>query len=395
MAMPGGLSADPYLERQLRPLDAEHFSGAGFLPFRRTADDRIEVLLTSERPWNSMTHDYDPLGWNISGGKRIPRQERTAETTATRCFLETLEEVSPALDVSIVRTVISQCGFVLWYPLGKFALLAADVTDMGMDDVPERFRRSKSSGEASQEYKVNAWGIKRWVKNIDAVEWVDGKALAEASSSQVCDLLLNYVKINAFSQFLQCNLDLSSLPVVEYPPVFAAYDSWGGKKGNGNSKGGGKGWHNGRSSWKGESSWGMQSWGPPKGQSPMMPMYGGGGMKGGGKFGMVPTYGMDYSGFDGAPPPPPMPMTAAPVAPMMMPQPASDNSPELQRQIYGEQLYMLVQPLSPSPYLAQKITGMLLELPMQELMMNLTNTEELRRRVEEALEVLREDGILQ
>merc|ERR1719188_214603 len=72
---------------------------------------------------------------------------------------------------------------------------------------------------------------------------------------------------------------------------------------------------------------------------------------------------------------------------------ADSNNPEMQRQLYGEQLYMLVQPLSPSPYLAQKITGMLLELPQNELLLNLTNQEELGRRVQEALDVLREDGV--
>merc|ERR1711920_965097 len=94
-----------------------------------------------------------------------------------------------------------------------------------------------------------------------------------------------------------------------------------------------------------------------------------------------------------------MPMMYSPGKgmPMMSPMfyPTYDqNSAEMQRQMYGEQLYVLVQPLAPSPYLAQKITGMLLELPQEELMMNLTNQEELHRRVREALEVLREDGIV-
>merc|ERR1719343_728534 len=60
------------------------------------------------------------------------------------------------------------------------------------------------------------------------------------------------------------------------------------------------------------------------------------------------------------------------------------NSMEMQRQMYGEQLYIMVQPLVPGAYIAQKITGMLLELPQNELMMNLTNPEEMHRRVQEA-----------
>merc|ERR1719343_1821446 len=75
-------------------------------------------------------------------------------------------------------------------------------------------------------------------------------------------------------------------------------------------------------------------------------------------------------------------------------EPATQSHAEIQRQMYGEQLYMMVQPLSPSPYFAQKITGMLLELPENELILNLSNNEELTRRVKEALEVLREDGLI-
>mmetsp|Transcript_53574 Transcript_53574/g.120813 ORF Transcript_53574/g.120813 Transcript_53574/m.120813 type:complete len:109 (-) Transcript_53574:124-450(-) len=81
------------------------------------------------------------------------------------------------------------------------------------------------------------------------------------------------------------------------------------------------------------------------------------------------------------------------MGPMMMPG-YEQNSAEMQRQLYGEQLYMLVQPMASSPYLAQKITGMLLELPQNELLLNLTNQEELHRRVTEAMEVLKEDGVM-
>merc|ERR1719174_202757 len=92
--------------------------------------------------------------------------------------------------------------------------------------------------------------------------------------------------------------------------------------------------------------------------------------------------------------PMPGPMGGPMGGPMAMVYPSFDqNSMEMQRQMYGEQLYLMVQPMSPSPYMAQKITGMLLELPQNELMLNLTNQEELRKRVEEAVEVLKEDGV--
>merc|ERR1719221_1155069 len=84
-----------------------------------------------------------------------------------------------------------------------------------------------------------------------------------------------------------------------------------------------------------------------------------------------------------------MPMMGGPTFSPMYDQ----NSAEMQGQMYGEQLYVLVQPMAPSPFLAQKITGMLLELPQNELMLNLTNQVELQRRLQEALDVLREDGV--
>lgn len=57
-----------------------------------------------------------------------------------------------------------------------------------------------------------------------------------------------------------------------------------------------------------------------------------------------------------------LPMAPAPPLPVYTP-PFQPGSEEMQRQMHGEQLYVLVLPLAPSPYLAQKITGMLLELP--------------------------------
>merc|ERR1712137_313556 len=99
--------------------------------------------------------------------------------------------------------------------------------------------------------------------------------------------------------------------------------------------------------------------------------------------------GMMYAGGKGMPG---MPVMSPMPGPMMFPS-QEQNSAEMQRQMYGEQLYVLVQPMAPSPYLAQKITGMLLELPHNELLINLTNQEELQQRVREALEVLQEDGV--
>eukprot|EP00747_Dinoflagellata_sp_TGD_P213719 gnl/TRDRNA2_/TRDRNA2_86637_c1_seq1.p1 gnl/TRDRNA2_/TRDRNA2_86637_c1~~gnl/TRDRNA2_/TRDRNA2_86637_c1_seq1.p1 ORF type:complete len:216 (+),score=61.62 gnl/TRDRNA2_/TRDRNA2_86637_c1_seq1:45-650(+) len=69
-------------------------------------------------------------------------------------------------------------------------------------------------------------------------------------------------------------------------------------------------------------------------------------------------------------------------------------SPEMQQQMMGEHLYGLVQPLAGSTYLAQKITGMLLELPQHELAGILLDPSELSQRVNEARQVLKDDGLL-
>merc|ERR1719375_1971347 len=77
---------------------------------------------------------------------------------------------------------------------------------------------------------------------------------------------------------------------------------------------------------------------------------------------------------------------------------AFSQSKEFQRQMTGEKLYPMVLSSrhltfsTDKDYLAQRITGMLLELPQNELMRVFTYPEELRMRVKESLEVLKEDG---
>merc|ERR1719238_1472943 len=86
-------------------------------------------------------------------------------------------------------------------------------------------------------------------------------------------------------------------------------------------------------------------------------------------------------------------------------QMAQMSQPEVQKQLIGEQLYVLVQAMTQTPVVAQKVTGMLLELPMPELLPLFNGFEtgpdgtlhpvegsELKARVEEALSVLQEDA---
>lgn len=343
--LPGGLSPNSYLARRLHPADAEHYSAAGLLPYRRGAGEALEFLLPLERPWNSFTKAYDPLGWNLFCGKRIPRQERFPETTAVRSFQEAAGKVSGAPAPDVLYSLLSKSIYA-WYSLGKFALLLVEVDANDIPaDFPERYTAWKQ-GQQQEEYQVTAEGVKKWSKLIDAMEWVPASTLFPEPQKEASDLLSNVLRITKFPELAEGKLDLAT----EFPQPPASFKGGkdGGKKGKGKGKGSQKGW-------------GMMP------MPPMMP-YGGKG------YGMQP---MMYP-------------AQAPVAAM----PYDQSSGELQRQMYGEQLYLLVQPLSPSSVIAQKITGMLLELPENELMLNLNSPEELHRRVVEALEVLKEDGII-
>jgi len=349
---PGGLSSDAYVDKHLRPLDAEHYSAAGLLPYRKRPDGGVELLLAREKPWNSFANAYDPIAWNVFGGKRVSRQERSVEVTAVRCFHEAVGDFPEVPSDEMLQNLIPT-GFYLWYPLGKFAMILAEVQDGSMDALPSKFSEAKEAAP-NEEYRILPMGVKKWKKQIEQLEWVSGEDLVPEAKFATSDLLSNMLKVTRFLEFLTGKLD----PAEVFPkssgrpqPVENGYN--GGKKGKGKSKGKGKG---GKDSGKG------------KGYGKMAPaMFGKG-----------------------------MPMMQVPMAPAMYTAPPPSFQPgseEMQRQMHGEQLYVLVLPLAPSPYLAQKITGMLLELPENELMLNLTDREELQHRVSEALDVLKADGV--
>jgi polyadenylate-binding protein len=95
--------------------------------------------------------------------------------------------------------------------------------------------------------------------------------------------------------------------------------------------------------------------------------------------------------------------TTVPVAPGVVPGvvPAQESlttsslaaaPPEQQKQMLGERLFPLVQRLQPE--LAGKITGMLLEMDNSELLLLLDSPESLTAKVDEAMAVLRQHGVL-
>merc|ERR1712217_753017 len=85
------------------------------------------------------------------------------------------------------------------------------------------------------------------------------------------------------------------------------------------------------------------------------------------------------------------------VAPNAQATSRQGSGPQNERQMVGERLYAILQRMVPSMTMAQKITGMLLELPMDELQVMVDQSskqgrEELKERCDEALEILREQG---
>jgi len=402
-ALPGGLSSDGYLDKRLRPLDAEHYSAAGLLPYRKR-EDAIELLLPKERPWNSFQQSYDPLAWNIFGGKRVPRLERSAETTGVRCFLESVGQVEGVPDTEELYTWISS-SFCVWYPMGKMAVMVVEVPEDKLADFPQRYVDWRNEAGNQEEFRILPMGIKKYNKQIDEVHWVGVSDLIPEMKDEASDLFKNLLEVGNFKEFLLGTLDPEKLvgsDVEPRPPSEPAQGKGKGKSnGKGYNKGGGKSGkdykgYNGGSDYKGYND-GSKGYNGGFGYDMDFSFGGKGGKFGGGKFG-----GKDNSYMGGMPkgmqmqmpmPMPPQMMMAPPMPPMASPMPSGQPA-EVQRQMYGEQLYLQVQPLSPSPYLAQKITGMLLELPQNELLLNLTNMDELSRRVSEALEVLKEDGIV-
>eukprot|EP00420_Gonyaulax_spinifera_P016335 CAMPEP_0197895102 /NCGR_PEP_ID=MMETSP1439-20131203/36520_1 /TAXON_ID=66791 /ORGANISM="Gonyaulax spinifera, Strain CCMP409" /LENGTH=273 /DNA_ID=CAMNT_0043515513 /DNA_START=7 /DNA_END=825 /DNA_ORIENTATION=+ len=236
--LPGGLSSDSYVERSLRHLDAEHYSAAGLLLYRRT-DEGVELLLVREKPWNSFTQAYDPVALNVLGGKRVPRQERSMETTAVRCFLESVGQVEGSPDTEGLYSMLSS-SFMLWYALGKFALIITEVPNDTLADLPANFMASKEQAGPHEEFKMLPTGVKKYIKQIEALEWVPASTLVPEQQSEVTDLLSNVLQIGGFRDFLEGNMDPASLPEREEPELQDKGKDAGKAKGKGKQEYGGK-----------------------------------------------------------------------------------------------------------------------------------------------------------
>jgi len=360
-------SQEAYVETMLRHQDVEGYKSAGLLCYRKK-DNSMDFLMCLEKPWNSLAETYDPVAWNILGGKRGggKSKEWDPTVTAARCIVDALggtEELPSMQDFQLM------CGRspVLYYPRGKFALFLCELTateEENLRDVPNRYSQARAKGAVASsgegEQRPNMWGemTTKWIKQIEELEWVNVADLTSKETRKpMTNLLENVCYVEAFQRFLEEGV----LPPGPAPGAVAK----GGMMPTGQpsfdkgAKGG----------CKGGSRKGGKDGGKNRGKK------GGGGYRGGGKVG---------SPFDGA--------LMVPMGAPMVPQ----QSPEVHKQMLGEKLYVLVQPMVQKDIVAQKITGMLLELPLAELMGLLGSAPEerqlLKERVDEAMEVLAQDG---
>uniref|UniRef100_A0A7S1F905 PABC domain-containing protein n=1 Tax=Noctiluca scintillans TaxID=2966 RepID=A0A7S1F905_NOCSC len=332
----GGLSGQSYVGTCLRIADAEHFSAAGVLPYRRKGS-RLELLLARERPWNSFSKAYDPMSLNVVGGKRIRGHERDASVTATRVLLESTSTALTEEEAEMLQGLICGGSF-LWYAKGRFALSVVDFPKT-LWDLPERFSTTR---QRDQGFTIQALGTKKWAKQIKAFEWVPVRKLTPRLRESVSDLLLNVLRVSGLEKSMDGTRDShsTSLRARNECSLSSTNVRHGRLEGNVVDQ-------------------------ATSSVTSVQAFY-------------VPSL---FTAFQITPP-------------EMMTAPLFQTLEEMQRQLYGEQLLALVQVIAPSPFLAQKITGMLLELPEPELLVNFTDQAELDRRVCEALYVLREDGFV-
>merc|ERR1712176_894323 len=128
---------------------------------------------------------------------------------------------------------------------GKFALIVVEVGNDCMGDFPDNILPN---------------GVKKWVKQIEACEWVSGQDLLSKGLDQLSDLLQNILQVHDFRQFLEgaLNPDTTWPEGSVQPPVYqqggkGKSDGKGWKGSGGGGMKGGYGWKGGggRGVWKG------------------------------------------------------------------------------------------------------------------------------------------------
>jgi len=365
-------SQESYLQSRLRSEDQQEYRAAGLILYRRGSNG-VELLLPTETPWNSWEDKYDPLSWNILGTKRSRGNwEREPVDTVQRCVLDVIGHIKGAPTASDIRRICRR-GVAVWYARGKYAISLSELCDEDRDkfdnpSLTDRFKAEKEASESSDAVGLNS---SRFTKRIDGFEWVSGaELLSSRTRMPLANLLDNVCMVDGFRHLLTT----SSLPdgvqatkggdECDTNCDRTESEDGKGKKGRGDNA-------------KGKSGRGF---GKAQRMVPMSEFTN----SSGGKVGKGKEKGRSH-GMSGA--------YASEFLAVSVPE-GSDT----ERQMIGEQIYLLVQQLVPTVSLAQKVTGMLLELPQPELVPLLVGgapgqPSELEQRVEEALIVLRSDGV--
>ncbi|OLQ12580.1 hypothetical protein AK812_SmicGene3489 [Symbiodinium microadriaticum] len=259
-----------------------------------------------EKPWNSFINGYEAWCTNVSHNYLTGSVELS--------YLKKLAPLEEALHNLIPN------GFYMWYPLGKFALILVEVEDGSLDDLPEKFaaaKEAKASPSDDAEYRILPMGVK---KSFPRPAW----------------------KLQTLSQSLWSLVRPIS----------------NGSKGKGKSKEAGPISNGSKGKGKSKEAGSMENgYGKGRGKAALrltMPhalavsqsllvlflraeeLIARLGDKGKGKKARF-SQGVPGVPLMQMPPPPPMPVYTAPPPPAMQP-----GSEEMQRQMYGEQLYVLV-----------------------------------------------------
>ena len=148
----------PYISTDLKPMESEGFSAAGILPFRRSTEGEIELLLARE--WRGGSNDNiggDKL--NFLGGKRLKK-----ETTALECAVSKfLSETGGCIPSNTVEDMREGCPLVCWSSHTKYALFFFefsheddfDISCVGLDnDGVKRLEWAKRSSIISEVWSL-------------------------------------------------------------------------------------------------------------------------------------------------------------------------------------------------------------------------------------------------
>ena len=109
-------SPRPYIDVQLRPQDSEGYAAAGVLPWTRTSDGQLEMLLARE--YRPVSRDTGGDKLNFLGGKRLKREVNALTCAVDKATNEMGEQLSP-----VTTTLMREgCPLVCWSSDSKYAL---------------------------------------------------------------------------------------------------------------------------------------------------------------------------------------------------------------------------------------------------------------------------------